>query len=294
MASDLPWSNRALGLDWAKWQGLIPVDACVRAGVEFMIGKATDGVNKDPAFAANWIAMRGKTVRGAYGWLHPDGDPVGQAEALVRAAPLEDNDLPYIVDFEEPETTLRGTALVDRLRAMVRRIQQIGSRTVIIYTGRWYWAQYCLNVAATDLGALPCWHAEYPFLGVTGSTSKAYKAATSKLTKPSPALPWSTSGNVIAWQFDGNGGLVLPSGVDADFNVADLAELRALAASRAHASNPPDTIPDSPAPIRRSSQSMAAVRPDEPLAVPERPDLTQTFAAEDPADAAPLTSRGSP
>ena len=74
------------------------------AGDYFGFAKATEGPSwTDPAFAANWAALKaaGKP-RGAYHFFHPADDPVQQAEhfvATVKAQGLSDGDM-LVLDAE--------------------------------------------------------------------------------------------------------------------------------------------------------------------------------------------------
>ncbi len=267
--SATPWNQRSLAVDFSKWQGTVRVDELRGIGVEAAFFKASQGLQRDPAFAANWLAIRGRMDRGAYHWLMPDAQVREQAEFFARTVGKLDPLDTIWVDFEEPSTVLRGLVLIAALRTFLIHVEALTGKECGIYTGRYYWMQYCAQLPAPDIGARANWHAEYPALS---GGARDYSGRERQLTAPHPALPWSTP---VIWQFDGDKGLVLPSGTDCDFNVLDLAELRAVAQRKPPAIDDTPTRPDAPAPIRRSSASMPAVRPgsDELTAVPERGDL---------------------
>lgn len=212
--------SRIIGIDVARWQGIMLWDSVVAAGVRWAWIKCTHGLGgTDGQFKANWAASRGKLPRGAYHWF-TDGDPLLQAEKVVQT--LEDagdlGDCPIAVDFEEPSTVFRGNELLDRLRLCLRRVHVLSGRVPFMYTGSWYWQGYAQNLDAQDIvETYPLWLAAYPRVELRDRRACATEPPV--LPKPSPPKPWADRGvGPTAWQFDGDGGCLLPNGVDADFN----------------------------------------------------------------------------
>jgi len=255
-----------IGIDAAHWQGVLPADQLFGAGVRFAIIKATHGLglNPDAQFLRSWRALLGfPIVRGAYHWL-TDADPVKQGEHFVRvveAAGYNDDDLPLAVDFEEPSTRFRGRELLDHMRACVYTVEDKTGRPVIMYTGRWYWQQFVGDLDAQDV-VERClyWHAEYPRTEIRDRRACGYDPPT--LPAPRLSKPWADRGlPYFMHQFDGNGGCVLPNGVDADFNrfEGSLADLREVCARRVGPmpSADPVTVPGTP--TSKSSQRIRAV-----------------------------------
>ena len=209
-----------LGTDVSKWQGVVDYDAVAAAGVKFAIAKAVHGKYQDTKFATNWNGIKGKLVRGAYAWYVPEQDAIEQADALIAAmVGLDNDDLPPAIDFEQP-TQIPADKLLAGAMTFVRRIIEKTGRKPLFYTGKWYWQQYVKDMDAPELVSLTdLWHAEYPNLGRSGIQ---YREAMAALGSPHPALPWAKRGIAPRiWQFDGDKGLTLPGGQDADFNRFD-------------------------------------------------------------------------
>lgn len=263
-----------IGIDAAHWQGVLPVHALESAGIRFAIVKAVHGlsVNPDVQFTRSFNALLTTRLhRSAYLWF-TDADPIAQADnffRVVEAAGYADRDLPLAVDFEEPSTRYRGHVLLDRLRECLARVHDLSGRAPLLYTGKWYWDQF-VSLDAPDLvETYPLWHAQYPRAEVRDR--RACGIDPPNVGKPALPRPWASRGVAEAlWQFDGDGGCVLPNGVDADFNVADKERFARLLGRPVLAdtdpapapSSAPDTLPSTP--TSRSSQSLRAVR--EPIA----------------------------
>jgi len=88
----------------------------------------------------------------------------------------------------------------------------------LLYTGKWFWAgSVGVGVDSAEAASYPLWHAQYPS---TRRDTRPYRDAVAGLpADPAIALPWESRGLKEAiWQFDGDGGLYLPNGVDVDVN----------------------------------------------------------------------------
>jgi len=249
-----------VGADFSRWQGLVPFDDCAHAGIEFGWIKAAHGLGGDPLFAANWRASRGafRRGRGGYLWL-TDQDPIAQAEHLVDALGRAGDigELYPAVDFEEPGTKLRGEPLLVHLLQCLRRVRELAGGAVL-YTGRWYYDGY----VAIDHGDLvdelltyPLWHAEYPRIEV--ANRRACGLSPPAIPTPTLGSAWRKAGmREAVQQFDGDGGCVLPNGVDGDFNVSTeerfarvVRRLRDTEPAPAH-DDTSITLPDAPSALR--------------------------------------------
>lgn len=209
------------GIDASKWQGKLPVYELEEAGIEFAILKACHGAAKNPdvAFRDNWERLSNTSVlKSAYGWF-TDEDPLLQAEAFIRAVErVQECDLPLMVDFEEPTTRFSGNELADRLRAMLRRLREIsGHPKLFLYSGSWYIDRFLKGCDLRDLVEENYYvHAEYPRVQLQNARACGLLPP----VLPAPHLPaeWKRLGmKETIRQFDGDGGCVLPNGVDADF-----------------------------------------------------------------------------
>lgn len=263
-----------IGIDASRWQGVLPASQLFDAGIHFAIVKATHGLgtNPDVQFVQSFRALLGYPIaRSAYHWL-TDADPVKQAEHFVRvveAAGYRDDDLMLAVDFEEPSTALRGGALLRHLLACLRRVRQLTGGGMM-YSGRWYLDQFVAledGPEVEELLTYPYWHAEYPRTAIRDR--RACGIDPPVLAAPHLPAAWAKRGRAQAlWQFDGDGGCLLPNGVDADFNRFDGDPLALRAAlGRPVASDDPDTIPQTP--TSKSSQRLRAVR--EPIVTTATP-----------------------
>lgn len=247
-ASVVPYTGPlTLGIDLAKWQGKPPFPALWDAGVRFVYQKITHGTSGvDETFQANWKAMRafraaagvdgavvdgGRFRQGVYGWFVPHHDPTLQADFLcgtLEAAGYLDEDLPVSGDFEEVDNAIKGQALLDRYLTYRNRLRQNLGRISVVYTAKWYFDLVLSGVDCSELAEDPLWNATYPHLDKLGP--KAYAEALRQIGPKTPAIPscWRDAGKrEDVRQFDGNGGLVMPNGVDADFDayLGDVASL---------------------------------------------------------------------
>lgn len=222
------------GIDSSRWQGRLPVYELEEAGIEFVYLKAVHGASKNPdgEFSGNWERLSNtRMLKSAYGWF-TDADPNEQAEAFIRIVEkVGECDLPLAADFEEPTTIFRGNQLADRFRTYLRRLRELsGQPKLLLYSGKWYIDQYLAGVDIADLvDENYYWHAEYPRVELRDKRQCGLLPPT--LRAPSLPSAWVRAGvKQTLWQWDGNGGCVLPNGVDADFNQfdGDLARLKAL------------------------------------------------------------------
>lgn len=225
-----------LGIDISKWQlrdtnhnGKLDDpcdwDSLTNIGVKFAVCKATHGKwSQDPSGFANWKPMEGKVLRGLYHWITGD-DPKQQVDYFLKTAEQigwTADDLPLTIDFEEPKIGMQGSQLIDHLRKIIDLIKTATNKPVILYSGNWYWKQYCLDIDAPDLidASIIYWHAQYPRLILKNSTDYSTALGTIDHIKPDLPLPWSKRGiKPSFWQFDGDKGLTFPNGIDSDFNI---------------------------------------------------------------------------
>lgn len=230
-----------LGIDLAKWQGQPPLPELWARGVRFAYCKCVHGAGGvDETFAHNWKslgAFRGdaggagdddgtgerRYKRGAYAWFVPSADPKAQADrfcSTLEAAGYNDDDLPPALDFEEVDKTLLGTVLRDRFLTFRDCVKKNLGRKVLTYTAPWYFQTTLVNIDCAALAEDDLWNAQYPHLEKVGPVD--YDRALQLLQSLTPSIPqpWVAAGKrEVMRQFDGDGGLKMPNGVDADFDV---------------------------------------------------------------------------
>ena len=220
-----------LGIDVARWQGVLkmsavlnarPVDATGKLAldkpVRYVAIKATHGTNPtpDPKFAVNAANSAGVIRRGFYFWFVPTQDPIQQADNFVditKSFSLP-NDLRSWIDFEEDCPPLRGSAIRERFRSCVERVEDRTGRQLTVYTGKYFWQLTCADEDDPWIAGRSLAHAEY-----RGRVPRDNEA-------PNIAKPWAIRGiRETFWQFDGDRDLYLPkecgetgSPIDSDFD----------------------------------------------------------------------------
>jgi len=226
----------AIGFDLATWQGTdIAWAASIALGVKWSIFKSWHGTSPVATAAPQIDGARaaGVAVLGRYAWLLPDVSIDAQVKAWC-AIPRSPRDLPLTIDWEHPDTTLRGRALVAKLERAVSMVADATGELPIVYTGEWYWSGYCQNIDSEIVAACPLHLAAYPRKASTGLRYREAVAEVCGGAMPAVPLPWrSRNIEPVSWQFDGDHGLYLPSlstaeGGDVDVNVAAWARLLEL------------------------------------------------------------------
>lgn len=226
------------GLDGSAVQGALPFD---KLGPEykFVILKAQEGNGGfDPWFARNAKEAldRGLVVL-PYCFAYPlpnapgadaNRAPRDQAklfvEKVLKACP-ELEGVPFCLDYEWPEVIGRNGGkgwkewgcdpqqLSDWMQENAEEVSQQTARTSILYTYDWWWAavREGLPSAGFMKGADVSWAADYRLWMAWYINRWPHEGEKPKL--PKPFTDWTF------WQFDGDGGLKLPTGVDSDFCV---------------------------------------------------------------------------
>ena len=196
--------GRARGIDASRHQGRVPWKAVRAAGGLFAFNKATEGLSwKDPLFLENTLGTRDAGLySGAYHYFQAQQDAAKQAESF-HATAGGSVDMPPVIDFESLAGVPAGRA-VESARAFVEVTEALWGQEAILYTYTNFW-EALLAVGAVDVETLAFFAARDLWLA-------DYRA------QPKTPITWAR------WrflQFDGDGGFVLPNGVDADFNVFD-------------------------------------------------------------------------
>jgi GH25 family lysozyme M1 (1,4-beta-N-acetylmuramidase) len=213
------------GLDASAVQGALPFDKLDPA-LRFVILKAQEGnASLDPCFERNMRAGLAAGLRVfAYCFAYPiqnrgpmtSGYVYGRAPKeqarlcvdCVHAFP-EMRGRPIFLDLEWPAPErwatwgLTAESISKWCDTFCAEVALLSGTPPIIYTYPWWWQ--CLSAADVS------WAARY------GLWLAAYvKDWPEETDRPRVPRPWDTW---LFWQFDGDGGLKLPTGVDADFCV---------------------------------------------------------------------------
>jgi hypothetical protein len=250
--------NPAIVLDVAHWQGADPFvgtkDKGVRAAlIKRYHGRASLAVYQTQVESAK---RAGLELLGDYAWLVPNLMPVDlQVDAWAKPV---DGSMGFWIDWEDPDTKLRGRPLVSILERAIEIKSDKDGRRPVIYTGSWYWGNkpgdgsFCEGMDSEIVASCPLHLAAYPRKSNVGTRYTDAVAEVCAGIMPAIPLPWAKRClQPLLWQFDGDKGLVLPSGVDVDVNVADWARLTAMLDAA------PDTLPEGEA-ARQRSQERAA------------------------------------
>lgn len=269
--------ERAIVLDVAHWQGTrIDWAACRDLGVEAVIAKAWHGAG---ALSTDDVQLEGARstgiVCGRYAWLLEDG--IDKQVAAWTAEPTRDDDLPLMIDFEEPAISLRGRPLVALLERAVGLVADKTGRLPIVYTGEWYWHAFAQDVDSPIVAECALAFAAYPRKSASGTRYREGLAEVCNGIAPRIPVPWRTRGLTPAiWQFDGDGGLVLPAApgvpgmIDVDVNGASRTALRRLVPTHR------DTDPGAPFDPRPPAMRI------EPIEVVSREQLLDELADTTP------------
>lgn len=222
------------GLDASAMQGGVLPFALFPADYRFVILKCAQGNDGiDPSFARNVkLATAKGLVVFAYCFVYPlpHLDPLVQAKTFVDAVRAGGVEGPIFLDCEWPapqrlhpqekgwaEWGCSATQIATWLEAHCAEVARLSGCQPVLYTYPDWWT----NLAR---GADVSWAVEYD-LWIASYVTKGWPRDTDAPTVPRPWRTWRF------WQFDGNGGLRLPNGVDADFCIfnGSESELQAFA-----------------------------------------------------------------
>jgi GH25 family lysozyme M1 (1,4-beta-N-acetylmuramidase) len=250
------------GTDLSAIQGVRPItewSQMATMGIRFAIMRAVVGNESWSDTAALENVRRARAhgiVCGPYVFPYPlpHINPIDQAEHFVRrleAMKVDLSELPIAFDAEWPPReeykTINGVKQLmypwkkwgcsapqirQWIMQCISRLERLIGRHVIVYSYR-YWLKCIEAELIPELAERPLWLADYTYMGRWPSREECARVK-------APA-PWK---QIAIMQHDGNGGLRLPSGGDADFNVMFGGEATLEKIVRDRLATPTDTLPD--------------------------------------------------
>lgn len=218
------------GLDISSVQGVIPWEK-MSYDYRFVIAKSAEGNDGfDPNFFKNVEHAKDHGIYpGAYHFAYPlpHIDPKAQAQMFFdkcRGFGTNRGELPPFLDLEWPAVQdfakwgCTPQQISDWARDCLAEMHRLWGCRPYLYIYPSWWDFIAARADVSWAAEYELWMASYPTkVGWPTDDQKPY------IPKPFSRAPF--------WQFDGNGGLKLPSGVDSDFCVFDgeQADLDAIA-----------------------------------------------------------------
>jgi len=198
-----------LGADVASPQGKIDFKdwAAKMPDLKFVCSKSSEKNWGDPNWQYNFKESKAAGfITGSYHVIRDDGDPIAQAQFYFERA--KNTDMPLAADFETCRTNMANAA-TNCLRFM-EKLKELSGKLPLVYSYPSF-----INSIQPDIRdnfiKYPLWVANY------------------NVSSPSIPSPWADYADhsqhlglatgATAWQFDGDGGYRLPSGVDVDYDI---------------------------------------------------------------------------
>jgi uncharacterized protein (TIGR03382 family) len=188
------------GVDVSNWNGTIDWNQVKSPGGKvFAVAECGDGLWVNPTFQGHWSAIKSVgLIRGAYHFFRPNDDPVAQANLVIgQVGRLGSGDLPVMMDVESPAPNPSPAVYNQRLHQFADALEQGTGKRPILYTGKYYWAQY---VGTPDFNGYPLWHAQYTTAGCPDIADAwgdwklwQYRAS------PYPGIPGGTCPGISGW-----------------------------------------------------------------------------------------------
>lgn len=155
------------GIDIARYQGNPDFRRVKAAGIQYVMLKATEGVNYiDPCFKSNAAAATAAGLPiGVYHFLRA-GSVADQVRDCLAAIKPYKITWPVAVDVENPRTgtelsNLGRDKLTDMVLDFCARIKAAGYQPMIYSNYNWLYASKLLDVARIRAAGIPIWMAWY-------------------------------------------------------------------------------------------------------------------------------------
>lgn len=148
------------GIDVSHYEEGVDFHALKAGNWPFAFMKCTEGLTlKDGLFKTYWAkAKEAGVIRGAYHFLHPDLDPVGQAEFFLETmGPLEAGDMPPVLDLEVMNNK-PSAEVVSAAQLFLHTVTVATKKMPLIYASPGFIRELESPAAFTNY---PYWCAEY-------------------------------------------------------------------------------------------------------------------------------------
>lgn len=149
------------GIDISHWNGKVDFAAIKKAGIKFVISKATEGTSStDSYFSTNWNEAKAHgLIRGAYHFFHPNLNAAAQFEHYKKVVgTIDKTDFAPILDFETTDG-LNAHDCVNHGADWMNAAKAFYGRTPIFYSYLSFIRDNLKN--PTYYGSFPLWLAAY-------------------------------------------------------------------------------------------------------------------------------------
>jgi len=141
-------------IDWVK----VVAQTKTKEPIEFVIIRATVGVDKDTNYARNYAeAKRNGFIVGSYHYYRPNENSTMQFENFKKVLKLENGDILPVVDIEAYSSVQSMESLKQGLRNFISLCEREYGVKPIIYTGLSMWDTYLKD----DFGDCKLWVSAY-------------------------------------------------------------------------------------------------------------------------------------
>lgn len=170
-------------------------------GVNYVIHKATEGVNPDPMF----VYGMSECIRLGINWsgyhFWSQYDTTRSARAYVNL--IKGHPLPAVVDFEPPDIVPVATG--KKVINFIQAVEDISGQRPWIYTNYSFWNKY-FPTPPTWISNYKLWMAAYPYKRTSWTAATQWDP--NQYTYLTPRLPigW-THEQMVAWQFCDKGSI---------------------------------------------------------------------------------------
>jgi hypothetical protein len=207
--------NNAQGADLSRWDEAAVDFAKYAAGFAFCVVKASEGLEKDPLFDAQWTAARGHVIRSAYSFWHSYVDQKQSVAKLLNFLGSDAGEMEVSLDLEAADGS---SSVMATAKIWVDEYHRLTGKWPIIYSSRSFLHENGADFKTIRgvyknawLANCKLWLAEWPYdeiQSMAGYTQVGDALRTvligeviegaRTLTWPKPIAPWD---HVEIWQW---------------------------------------------------------------------------------------------